>query len=440
MKTPVSDFPVRGSASALLLRLAGAGMAFGLQVLLARLLGHAQYGVYIFAFTLIATLSLVLKLGFDTTMLRFLPGYRIRNQWELLRGLLRESSRLVWAAAGGVAILIAAVAGLVRPGADAELAWTFCIAGAALPLMATQHLAEARLRAFDRLTLARIPPELLQPLLLGLIVVAFMTAQGGIRAPAAMFCTLVAAALTLLVSTLAFRSVAPAQAFSGPVRRDSRRWRTASLLLAAFSTTMLVIGQIDVVVAGAMMGPEVAGSYATASRISKFIPFGLTAVNLALAPLASRLFHEGRTDELQRVVVWAAGAILLTTLPLAAGVILFGTSLLGVFGPEFVVARDALVILSIGKVVNALCGPTATLLAMSGNQRELAAVAVGSAALDGALLILLIPWLGMVGAAVATTLTTVAWNLALLYLVRRRTGIRPTLFALAQPGRRRPIS
>jgi len=42
----------------------------------------------------------------------------------------------------------------------------------------------------------------------------------------------------------------------------------------------------------------------------------------------------------------------------------------------------------------------------------------------------LIPGLGVVGVALATTVTMAAWNLALLVLVRRRTGIRPTLFAL----------
>jgi O-antigen/teichoic acid export membrane protein len=426
--TGARDLLVRGSAGALVLRLAGALLAFGLQLLLARVLGHSQYGNFIFAFATVTTLSLILKLGFDTATLRFLPGYRAGGQWELARGLLRESSRVVWALAVCVALGLAAVAALVRPGADPGLAWTLCIAAAALPLLTVQHLAEARLRAIDRLTLARVPPELIQPVLIGVFVLS--PGRGGIGAEAAMVYTLIACAVTLLASTLAFRRAAPAPLFSGPARRESREWHRASLQLALYSTTMLVIGQVDVVIAGILLGPEAAAGYAIASRISKFIPFGLTAVNLAFAPLAAALFHDGRTRELQRVVTWAAGGILLTTLPLGAGVILYREPLLALFGAEFVAAQGALVILAIGRLVNAACGPTATLLSMSGHHGDAARVALGSALLDAALLLVLIPWLGVVGTALATTLTIVAWNLALLFLVRRRLGVRPTLFAL----------
>jgi len=429
----VRDLLVRGSASALVLRLLGALLGLGLQLLLARLLGHGQYGNFIFAFATITTLSLVLKLGLDTVTLRFLPAYRVAGQWELARGLLRESGRVVWAASLCVALGIAVYTALAPAGADPELAWTLCIAAAALPPMAVQQLAEARLRAIDRMTLSRVPTELLQPVLIGVLVLAL--GRAGVRAEGAMAATAIACAITLLASTVAFRRAAPAELFEGPTRRESREWHAASLQLGLYSTTMLVIGQVDVVVAGILVGPEAAGGYAIASRISKFIPFGLTAVNLALAPLVSRLFHAGRNDELQRVVTWAAAGILLTTFPLGAGVMLFREQLLALFGPEFVVAQGALVILAVGRLVNAACGPTATLLSMSGNHGDAARVALGSALLDAALLLALTPRLGILGTAVATTVTTVAWNLALLVLVRRRTGLRPTLFALLRASR-----
>ncbi len=431
------DLFVSGFASALLLRLAGAGIAFGLQILLARLLGHAPYGVYILAFTSIATAAIILQLGFGTATLRFVPGYRAGGEWELLRGLLRESGRVVWCASGGVALLVIAVATLLRPGADSTLLWTFCVAAVALPLMTTQHLAEARLRAFDRLVLSRVAPEVLQPLLLGGFVLAVAGARGNVGAVAAMLCAVIATGLTLLFSNVTLRRVAP-RAFHGPAREDTRVWRTTAFQLTVFSTTMLVIGQIDVVAAGALLGPEAAASYSTASRISKFVPFGLTAINIALAPMAARLFHAGRIDELQRVTLRAAAAIFVTTVPLAIGAIVYGRSLLGLFGPEFVAGYGALVLLTLGRAVNALCGPTSILLTMSGNQRDATLIAVGSAVLDGSLLLILVPSFGLLGAAAATATTTVAWNLALLFMVRRRMGIRPTLFALLRAGRGRP--
>jgi O-antigen/teichoic acid export membrane protein len=252
-----------------------------------------------------------------------------------------------------------------------------------------------------------------------------------------MVCALIASGLTLLFSSVTLRRVAP-RAFHGPARRDTRVWRSTAFQLTIFSTTMLVIAQVDVVVVGVLLGPEAAASYATASRISKFVPFGLTAINIALAPLAARLLQAGRTDELQRVILRAAAAIFVTTVPLAIGAIVFGRSLLALFGPEFVTGYGALVLLTLGRAANALFGPTAILLTMSGNQRDAMWIAVGSAVLDGSLLLILIPSFGPLGAAAATATTTVAWNIALLITVRRRTGIDPTLFALLRGGRGRP--
>ena len=124
--TPATDvlgLLVRGSAGALVWRLAGALLAFALQLLLARWLGHGPYGSFIYAFATVTTLSLVLKLGFDAATVRFLPGYRISGQWDLARGLLRESSRVVWSATACVALGIALFAAFAPPGAEPGSAW-----------------------------------------------------------------------------------------------------------------------------------------------------------------------------------------------------------------------------------------------------------------------------------------------------------------------------
>ncbi|MHC4225731.1 MAG: oligosaccharide flippase family protein, partial [Planctomycetota bacterium] len=71
----------RGASGALVLRLAGTGLAFGLQVLLARVLGLGPYGDYIYAFALVTLLSVLLKLGLDSATLRFLPPYLVRGEW-----------------------------------------------------------------------------------------------------------------------------------------------------------------------------------------------------------------------------------------------------------------------------------------------------------------------------------------------------------------------
>jgi O-antigen/teichoic acid export membrane protein len=43
----------------------------------------------------------------------------------------------------------------------------------------------------------------------------------------------------------------------------------------------------------------------------------------------------------------------------------------------------------------------------------------------------LIPPFGLIGAAIATAFSTIAWNLAALVFVRRKLGVNPTILPMA---------
>ena len=102
--------------------------------------------------------------------------------------------------------------------------------------------------------------------------------------------------------------------------------------------------------------------------------------------------------------------------------------LLRLFGPGFDVARPALLILAGAQLVNALAGSVGILMSMTGHQNAVSVVLAFAAALNVGLNFALIPRYGLIGAAVATGLATVAWNVTLAVLVRRRLGIRSTAF------------
>ena len=72
-------------------------------------------------------------------------------------------------------------------------------------------------------------------------------------------------------------------------------------------------------------------------------------------------------------------------------------------------------------------GSVGVLLLMTGHERE-AGIGMGVAVLlNSALNLLLIPAWGINGAAVASGLSIVCWNLILLVLVRKRLAIHPTI-------------
>src|SRR5690606_8930479 len=94
-----------------------------------------------------------------------------------------------------------------------------------------------------------------------------------------------------------------------------------------------------------------------------------------------------------------------------------------------------LLILSVGLLARASIGPAETLLMMAGQQRACAGVYAAAFVLNVILNLALIPVLGLVGAATATTLVLVAETVALYALTATRLGIRCSIVTVFRSPR-----
>jgi O-antigen/teichoic acid export membrane protein len=116
-------------------------------------------------------------------------------------------------------------------------------------------------------------------------------------------------------------------------------------------------------------------------------------------------------------------------------IVLFGKTILGLFGPGFIIAYVPLVILLTGQTINAMSGSVGFLMTMTGYEKQAAWIIGTGATANIALNAVLIPLFGILGAArilgaaIATASTTALWNVAMLIFVRKRLGIDPTIFS-----------
>ena len=120
----------------------------------------------------------------------------------------------------------------------------------------------------------------------------------------------------------------------------------------------------------------------------------------------------------------SARVVLVIGAPAAAFMIWFGEDLLmALFGAEFREAALPLAILALGYLASFLFGAPGFLLNMTGHEktafRIYGLVAIGNIVLNASL----IPILGMIGAALATSVALVAQNLLLWQAARRELGM-----------------
>src|SRR5690242_21640563 len=98
----------RGASGALLVQVGGAGFSLIVNVLLARLVGKSQYGIYAYAMSWVSVLVVLAMLGQSSSVVRFVPIYLHRKDWGTLRGLRHGASGIVLA--GSIAIMLAGAA------------------------------------------------------------------------------------------------------------------------------------------------------------------------------------------------------------------------------------------------------------------------------------------------------------------------------------------
>jgi O-antigen/teichoic acid export membrane protein len=147
-------------------------------------------------------------------------------------------------------------------------------------------------------------------------------------------------------------------------------------------------------------------------------------------PLIAAAYDRGSADELHRVSKVVARAGFAFALLSAAALYLFGRFLLGLFGPGFEAGRNVLSVLLIGGIANALTGVVAYYATLTGRERQALGIFAGALLVSIALNLLLIPRFGAVGAAIASSSATAAWNFVMLVYVRRTIGIDASALAL----------
>jgi len=420
----------RGAIGSFVVKILGAAIAFGLHILLARLLGVTQYGIYIYALTWVNILVIASLLGLNTSMVRFIAAYKAQEKWGLLRGIVHRSTQFVVV----FSLLIGGIGGIVvwflRSRIGQDQAATFGVALILLPVLVLVRLREASLRALKRVVLSSLPDRIIRPLLLAAILSGlYFYLRQPLQATQAMAINLIAVFAALVIGTVWLVKELPEQARDARPIYAHREWLRVSLPLLLVAGMHLILKHTDIIMLGAIRGSDEAGIYSAASRISDLVVFALMAINAILAPMVSELYHTGRMEELQRIVTLAARVIFAFTLMFSIILVVFGKFALSLFGAEFVVTYVPLLILLCGQIVNALAGSVGLIMTMTDHQNQAGAIIAVSAAVNIILNALLIPLMGLRGAAISTAFTMVLWNITMLVYVHRRLGINSTAIA-----------
>ena len=416
---------VRGGTWSLLISATGAVLSLGVHLVLARVLGAEEYGRYVFALAWMNVLMLVGKFELDTASVRFVGAYTGTEQWSFLRGFLKRSAQIVGGPSLAIALVSASIVLLVMHNVDRGTSLSFLAAALLLPITAMGQLKASVLQGLKQVARAQLPTMVVRPLVFALAILALRYVfRQSVGAPVAIVLQLAATSVALVVTLRFVQSVLPAPVRAAVEAFDTKYWmKTGAGLLVLSGGQIIVSTNADVLVVGSFLGAAPAGLYGAASQLAASVSFGVTAISFIALPVIADLYARHAFAKLQHLISHVARLGLALSVPVLLALIVAAKPILHAFGPTFANASGLLILLGFDQLVGAIFGVAGYLLVMTGHQVTAARVIVGCAILNLALTFVLTPWLGLMGAGIATTITTVARSYLLTSRMRRALGL-----------------
>ena len=207
------------------------------------------------------------------------------------------------------------------------------------------------------------------------------------------------------------------------------KWVLLSLPIVFAQTFELITQNFDMIAVSYFLGPESTGIYFAALKTIALLAFVNFAVGAASANQIASLHAAGQTEEMRNAL---DGAINLAFWPTIFGAVILvalAPMLLSLFGKDFAAHGYLTAVLAIGFVAKSWVGPAELYLNVLGYQKLCAAILLVSAAVNILLNIALIPVLGLLGAAIATSVSLIVLAVSLFFISHRRLGVvlRPTI-------------
>lgn len=407
------------------LKLINVILGFLSSIVFVRLLGVNEFGIYTYVLSWIWLISVFTKMGFPDLVVREVANYTNMKQWYLLRGFLNFSNWTV------LSLSILIIFGyffttyyLFPESIDPSLHNAFSIGVFLLPFISLTGLRQCTLRALQKIIQGQYPEYVIKPAgLLLCILAAHYLMEMKINAEIALILNLF---VSVLVFSLGFYLLS--RALTDVIRKTSAdykkmEWAQSAISFLLIGGMLMINKQTDKIMLGALSDISNVGIYSVMAQIAGFAGFTLIALNTAIAPTIVKLMNNGEKKRLQNIVTkstrYALGGSFIITIIL----IVMSGFLLSLFGDEFVKAKPVLLVLLIGQIINVAAGSAGTILNMMGNEVIVAYVVAVSAVINIFLNYILIPVYGMLGASIATTISIVIWNVALVFILHRKERI-----------------
>ncbi|MFG0253783.1 MAG: lipopolysaccharide biosynthesis protein [Rhodopirellula sp. JB053] len=394
-------------------RVLGIATAIGLNVVLVRVLPPADVGVFFVLGSIITFAAIVAMFGTHTGLVRFVSERIGVGDAEGAKAALRQGAKFA-----AVAISVGSVLtmgflyfageplfGLKHLEVIAPLV-AVSVFGAAVIQLCASLLRSFHDSRFSILLTGQFGGPLCNLLFIGLAVGLSLFAVVSLK-QVMLFCAISLCLLTPIAIMILYR-VGKTRLREIAIDDQPSEALPMSVLLLACLPLMLaqslsyITGQADIWIGGAIVDHDELALYGAARRLMLLIGMPMQLVNLTVIASIAELRAQGRLDELQRILRFAATLAAIAALAVCIPLIAFPAQITSfIFGSYYAEGATVLRILCLGQIVFVSAGAAELTLMMSGEHMKALWINVVTSIVLLVAGVMLTSTFGIVGLAIA---------------------------------------
>ena len=389
------------------------GMLLGFigRIILVRFTTQTEYGIYTLALVIISIFATISTLGLQEGSTRYIAYFRGKKEEGKVRGVISSSIKIASIASISLAVISFFISDFISINIfhTSELSTPLKIFSIAIPFTVLITVFIAIFRGFDRVDAQVYFNNILRPALYLLLLIAVILF--GLSFLGVVYAYVLSIAVTCVVFVIYLMKKYPL-----PIRSSSSITNPMTKELLFFSVPLLAVSMLqmittwtDTLMLGYFKTPDVVGLYNAALPLANLISIVLLSVNFLFVPIISSLYAKNLMTEMKRSYAILTKWIFLVTVPIFFVLFLFPDVVLNLlFGSRYIGAAIALQILSLGFFVHVFLGANGGMLTVRGKTKFLMWSFLIGAIINITLNAVLIPPLGIMGAAIASALSLIS--------------------------------
>ena len=405
-------------------------VSYSFMLMATRWYGAAAWGRFAIGFAWLQLLAILGKAGQDMVLMRLLPPLNEARQIYRIAVLRRRSLTIVLATGLllvlGMAVLASPLTRLFleeEPSYSGLWQW---VALALLPFLLHELQVES-LRAAGHHTAYAVGKHIHYfGFSLGVLAISY-TYTVSLKEPV-LAAFIIGVLISAFTATVFWEALRPRLGEKRPVSdTQSPAWPNLLRMGWPFLLTNsinLLFGYVDTLMVGAYLGETDTGIYNAALKISAVSGLAMIAAHGVQARRFSLYHHQGDYDSLEADARRTTRWTFFISVPIAAAFWGFPETFLTLLDPIFVRGASSLRYLVLGNIISIGCGSIMLLLQMTGKELKARNLMFMGAILNFVLNMLLIPLMGIGGAALASASALAIVNVLGIWLAARQLGVR----------------